>query len=42
MKILVLGGSGLLGSAIVRRLQTDDNEVVSFSSKDCDLSLIHI
>ena len=38
MKILVLGGSGLLGSAIVRRLQTDDNEVVSFSSKDCDLA----
>ena len=37
MKILVLGGSGLLGSAIVRRLQKDDNEVISFSTKDCDL-----
>lgn len=38
MKILVLGGSGLLGSAIVRRLQKDDNEVISFSTKDCDLA----
>jgi len=38
MKILVLGGSGLLGSAIVRRLQMDDNEVISFSTKDCDLA----
>ena len=37
MKTLVLGGSGLLGSAIVRKLQRDNVEVISFSSKDCDL-----
>ena len=37
MKTLVLGGSGLLGSAIVRRLEKDNVEAISFSSKDCDL-----
>jgi len=37
MKTLVLGGSGLLGSAIVRRLHRDNVEVISFSHKDCDL-----
>lgn len=37
MKTLVFGGSGLLGSAIVRKLQRDNVEVISFSSKDCDL-----
>ncbi len=37
MKTLVLGGSGLLGSAIVRKLQRNNVEVISFSSKNCDL-----
>lgn len=37
MKTLVFGGSGLLGSSIVRRLQKDNVDVISFSSSDCDL-----
>lgn len=33
----VAGGSGLVGSAVVRRLRGGDREIVSPSSADCDL-----
>ena len=36
-KVLVFGGNGLLGSAIVRRLEKDNVDVVAFSSADCNL-----
>ena len=40
-KCLVLGGSGKLGSALVKELQNNSKhtEVISHSSKDCDLTL---
>ena len=37
MKILVAGGSGLVGSAIVRELKRLNQDVISISSKDVDL-----
>jgi GDP-L-fucose synthase len=37
MKFLVAGGSGLVGSAIVRELQQHSKEVISISSKDLNL-----
>jgi len=37
MKILVAGGSGLVGSAIVRELKRLNQDVVGISSKDVDL-----
>jgi GDP-L-fucose synthase len=37
MKILVAGGSGLVGSAIVRELKRIDKEVISISSSDLNL-----
>lgn len=37
MKYLVAGGSGLVGSAIVRELQQKCKEVISISSKDLNL-----
>ena len=37
MKFLVAGGSGLVGSAIVRELQQNSKEVISISSKDLNL-----
>jgi len=37
MTILVAGGSGLVGSAVVRELQQNSKEVISISSKDLNL-----
>jgi GDP-L-fucose synthase len=37
MKFLVAGGSGLVGSAVVRELQQNSKEVISISSKDLNL-----
>ena len=37
MKFLVAGGSGLVGSAIVRELKQSDKEVIGISSKDLNL-----
>ena len=37
MTILVAGGSGLVGSAIVRELNRLNQDVVGISSKDVDL-----
>ena len=37
MTILVAGGSGLVGSAIVRELKRLNQDVVGISSKDVDL-----
>jgi GDP-L-fucose synthase len=37
MTILVAGGTGLVGSAIVRELKREKKDVVSISSKDVDL-----
>ena len=37
MTILVAGGSGLVGSAIVRELKQLNQDVISISSKDVNL-----
>ena len=37
MKILVLGSRGMVGSAICRRLQHEDVEVVAHTRHDADL-----
>jgi GDP-L-fucose synthase len=37
MTILVAGGSGLVGSAIVRELKGLSKDVIGISSKDVDL-----
>ena len=37
MTILVAGGSGLVGSAIVRELKRLNQDVIGVSSKDIDL-----
>jgi GDP-L-fucose synthase len=38
MKILVTGGTGFLGTALVRRLRADGHAVVSLGSRDADLT----
>lgn len=38
MKILVTGSGGFLGSFLVKKLQEKGNEVVTFSSRECDLT----
>ena len=37
MKILVAGGSGLVGSAIIRELERVNKKVIGISSKDVNL-----
>ncbi|MBP9841522.1 MAG: NAD-dependent epimerase/dehydratase family protein [Simkaniaceae bacterium] len=38
MKILVTGSGGFLGHFLVKRLQSEGHEVITFSSKECDLT----
>lgn len=37
MKFLVAGGTGLVGSAVIRELKKSDRDVIGISSKDLDL-----
>ncbi|HTS38535.1 MAG TPA: dTDP-4-dehydrorhamnose reductase [Candidatus Solibacter sp.] len=37
MKVIILGASGLLGQALVRQWQNDDDEIIALSSRDVDI-----